>query len=488
MSMRENDLIKKLLYIARKTNKPKTSPYDTVATVTRIEDGVTYVHFPGGIDETPIETTIGASPGDTVRVRCGGGSAWITGNATAPPTDDTYAKRVNTELTESINNTNVVVRTIQRAVNAVKKIADNTNQYFWHVEEGTDTGAHITEIPQEEFLADPENGGGNLLARSNGVAVRDGLTELAQFRADGMAFNDSAGNKVVDIDTGGGDVTRAFSKRMFEGVALYQDTPVTLGINHPYFSGDIAIDGHFYGILSNGNIAYTTIDDLSSDFSTTSDNVRIEYSAVAGQFTLTYTGSSEGVTVFRFVFAWKQQVPKTFFSFGWRWRERIAGIFSAIIGEGLQARYDDQVVVGKYNNNKSTNIFEVGIGTDDTVRRNGLEVTSDGDVYAYGKFKIDGGSNALLRYYSVTTPATTIHGNSGALCQTTFTMPSPYTHVIGVRQVSSNHGVATGINTFGVDGDGASGNTITCHAYVRNYNQSAITDETVTFELFLASL
>lgn len=329
---------------------------------------------------------------------------------------------------------------------------------------------------------------GNLLARSNGVVVRDGLTELAQFRADGMAFNDSAGNKVVDIDTGGGDVTRAFSKRMFEGVALYQDTPVTLGINHPYFSGDIAIDGHFYGILSNGNIAYTTIDDLSSDFSTTSDNVRIEYSAVAGQFTLSYTGSSEGVTVFRFVFAWKQQVPKTFFSFGWRWRERIAGIFSAIIGEGLQARYDDQVVVGKYNNNKSTNIFEVGIGTDDTVRRNGLEVTSDGDVYAYGKFKIGGGSDSLLKYYSVTTPATTIPGNSGALCQTTFTMPSPYTHVIGVRQVSSNHAVATGINTFGVDGDGASGNTITCHAYVRNFNATAITDETVTFELFLASL
>ena len=65
-------------------------------------------------------------------------------------------------------------------------IAANTDQYFWHTETGTDTGAHITEIPKEDFLDDPANGGGNLLARSNGIAVRDGLTELARFGANGL--------------------------------------------------------------------------------------------------------------------------------------------------------------------------------------------------------------------------------------------------------------------------------------------------------------
>lgn len=63
------------------------------------------------------------------------------------------------------------------------QIAQDTNQYFWHTESGTDTGAHVTEIPREEFEDDPQNGGGNLLMRSNGVAVRDGLTELATFGA-----------------------------------------------------------------------------------------------------------------------------------------------------------------------------------------------------------------------------------------------------------------------------------------------------------------
>lgn len=80
------------------------------------------------------------------------------------------------------------------ALNALQ-IAEDTNQYFWHTETGTDTGAHITEIPQEDFVADPQNGGGNLLARSNGIAVRDGLTELAMFGASKTQIGQNANGK-----------------------------------------------------------------------------------------------------------------------------------------------------------------------------------------------------------------------------------------------------------------------------------------------------
>ena len=78
-----------------------------------------------------------------------------------------------------------------------KGIAEDTNQYFWFAEEGgtvpqgVGTGAHITEIPQEDFLADPTNGGGNLLARSNGVALRVGLIELLTLARDGISFDSS---------------------------------------------------------------------------------------------------------------------------------------------------------------------------------------------------------------------------------------------------------------------------------------------------------
>lgn len=70
------------------------------------------------------------------------------------------------------------------------QIASDTEQHFWTTETGTDTGSHITEKTQDAFIADPQNGGANLLARSNGIAIRDGLTELASFSADGIAFDD----------------------------------------------------------------------------------------------------------------------------------------------------------------------------------------------------------------------------------------------------------------------------------------------------------
>ena len=75
----------------------------------------------------------------------------------------------------------------QETADNAQVIAGTTAQYFWFLEEigsvpeGVGTGAHITNLTKEEFLYNPANGGGNLLARSNGIAIRDGLTELAYF-------------------------------------------------------------------------------------------------------------------------------------------------------------------------------------------------------------------------------------------------------------------------------------------------------------------
>lgn len=75
---------------------------------------------------------------------------------------------------------------VAQIANQAYQVAGNTNQHFWFVETGTDTGAHITEVTQEEFLQDPTNGGGNLLARSNGIALREGLAELATLQQSGL--------------------------------------------------------------------------------------------------------------------------------------------------------------------------------------------------------------------------------------------------------------------------------------------------------------
>ena len=112
--------------LAEALTPAKTEPYDTEATVRRIEGGTAWVHIPGGVDETPVALTINAQAGDTVRVRVSGGSAWIVGNDTAPPTDDTTAEAAQ----ETAETAQTIARTASQNADAAKKIAGNTNQYF----------------------------------------------------------------------------------------------------------------------------------------------------------------------------------------------------------------------------------------------------------------------------------------------------------------------------------------------------------------------
>lgn len=202
-------MVKTMVESVKHSESKGTQPYDTTAQVIRIEDDTAWVHIDGGVEETPVRMTVSCKEGDIIQIRVGGGSAWIVGNASAPPTDDTVAKEAHTVATDAQESADEAKETADEALdtaNTAKGIADNTNQYFWHTQEGTDTGAHITEIPQEEFMADPTNGGGNLLARSNGIAVRDGLTELATFGASGTRIGQDEQEHT------------AFTKRGFEEV------------------------------------------------------------------------------------------------------------------------------------------------------------------------------------------------------------------------------------------------------------------------------
>ena len=188
----DRQLIKTIVDAVRAADRRQTSPYDTQATVTRVEGNTAWVHIPGGVSETPVRMTVDAKAGDTVQVRVSNGRAHLTGNATAPPTDNTLAQKVQGGLTA----TNKVLRTVKHTAETARRIATSTAQYFWVSTGGTDNGAHVTAIPQEEFEADPQNGGGNTLMTSNGVAVRDGLTELATFSNNRIAFSDEDGERV----------------------------------------------------------------------------------------------------------------------------------------------------------------------------------------------------------------------------------------------------------------------------------------------------
>lgn len=70
--------------------KPNNTGSDYTATVTRVDGATAYVRITGAdIMDTPVAMSIDCKAGDKVRVRVANGKAWITGNDTAPPTNDT---------------------------------------------------------------------------------------------------------------------------------------------------------------------------------------------------------------------------------------------------------------------------------------------------------------------------------------------------------------------------------------------------------------
>ena len=80
---------------------------DYTGTVTRVKGNTAYVQFTGSqITDTPVSLTVDAKAGDKVRIRVSVGKAWLTGNDTAPPSNDKEkvqaVKNENTRLAKRI--------------------------------------------------------------------------------------------------------------------------------------------------------------------------------------------------------------------------------------------------------------------------------------------------------------------------------------------------------------------------------------------------
>ena len=78
------------LFKSFKKEIKKSTGTDYTGIVTRVEGGTAYVQLTGSsITDTPCGISVDCKPGDSVRVRVNGGRAWVYGNDTAPPTNDT---------------------------------------------------------------------------------------------------------------------------------------------------------------------------------------------------------------------------------------------------------------------------------------------------------------------------------------------------------------------------------------------------------------
>ena len=186
------------------SGKEKTKPYDTAATVTRIKGNTAWVHIDGGVDETPVQLTIDAKAGDTVKVRVSGGQAWITGNGTAPPTDDTVAVKAEVKAEKA----DVLAKLAKKTADQAGKTA--TNYLSWSSEYGLIVSEDATEDVTEMT-------GGNVRLGSDGLGVYKGQAQVAKFGqtvemsapngsklligANTIGMYWSGGTKVFEVDT-----------------------------------------------------------------------------------------------------------------------------------------------------------------------------------------------------------------------------------------------------------------------------------------------
>lgn len=153
----------------------KTKAYDTVAEVLRVDEKTAYVHIDGGADETPAQMAINCKTGDSVKIRVSGGKAWLTGNLTSPPTDDTAANEASktaTKVKKSYENfkyaTEENFNGQEEKISEAAKVATNFMKYI----EGL--GLVVGDMRGNTL-------GQNALLDANGMCVRNNNSEIVRF-------------------------------------------------------------------------------------------------------------------------------------------------------------------------------------------------------------------------------------------------------------------------------------------------------------------
>lgn len=177
-----NELVKE---IASTMKQSKTKAYDTVAKVLRVDEKTAYVHIDGGADETPAQMAINCKAGDSVKIRVSSGRAWLTGNLTSPPTDDTAAEKVK-QSHERFKKGTVKNFGLQneKIINAAKT-ATNFIDYIDGV------GLIVGDMRGNTLKQ-------NTLLDAYGMAVRKGNSEIVRFGTAPIVITNTDGDKTYD--------------------------------------------------------------------------------------------------------------------------------------------------------------------------------------------------------------------------------------------------------------------------------------------------
>ena len=342
----------------------------------------------------------------------------------------TYNGGVSCRITSELTTTEEVatVQTgpmsaqISKIEDKLYTIQDGLN-YFWV----DSSGAHVTQVPKDQFLASPQ--GGNTLIDSNGLQVRDGTTTLASFANTGARIGQTGETHAeVDyhslqlIDREGSPFFYASDLRDQNGELQWTDKWDADGGNSYHLTLE-AIDTN-YPVYVDGNLVTTGITKYIGDFVFT-QNIPDPPSVISS----TYTSSDQKAKAFTLGLRMGSVAP---LSVAEGYQTTASGVYShaegffteatehsahaegqgTIASEALShaegdytvasgyashaqndrtiAGYYAQTAIGHYNKNTSTNLFEIGNGTSSNARSNAFEVADTGNVTAAGTLTTGG--------------------------------------------------------------------------------------------------
>lgn len=420
------------------------------ATVSKVDDeGIVWVYVAGSDKETPTASTSAEiKRGDSVNVEWRNNKLYIAGNYSNPSAGTERVVRVEAaaqNAENAANNAEATAQSAQASAAAAHQIAADTEQHFWFTETGADTGAHITEVTQEEWNDSNSpnyHSGGNLLARSNGIAVREGLKELATMSQSGFDAKtyDSNDNEVVIAHLGygpGNDSGGGASEAPYYTLGM-RATGSQVG-NYSVAEGDAVIAAGYAshaegqdvtasGTRSHAEGALTTASGRNSHAEGVNATASGIDSHAEGNVTTASGDSSHAEGAFT----------------------TASGKNSHAQNRYTKAASDYQTALGKYNieDNADTYAVIVGNGTADNARSNALTVNWNGDVSISGDITVGGHSSAIGDRQYRNTDTTKASGTTWTSVSTTSvyaTLDKGVWLIIGYAEFASN---ATGVRAL----------------------------------------
>lgn len=317
--------------------------------------------------------------------------------------------------------------------------ASATGNYFWV----DANGAHVTQVPKSDIVADGWTGIYNSLVTSTDFQVRYGETPLASFgqevtlgnqedsmlhlTKDSIAGNGALGKQFFEFSgNGAADSVTYVYDRMLRLSDQYEAAPLVPTIDIPAYSatsGDILMTLNSVAGLTDVSYFSDTRHMIFSYGTADRDYITIKVPSTQMEYTVQvdYDGANT-LTVHPIVGGYSNMYPlgvhiaftnhdpsPTFelggdcdatgaFAYAGGKSVTVSGYYSQAYGSNVSASGDNMAVFGTYNEDDANNIFEIGNGTA-SASANAFAVSRDNKAYADG--------NLLPQLKSVTFSGTT---------------------------------------------------------------------------------